>query len=84
MTGIAEQVYSDALNLPLELRADLTDRLIESLERDAPPEIVRAQIEEVRRRIAQVESGHVSLIPGDEALGQIRKLLESHPPKSAS
>ena len=42
-----------------------------------PPEIERAQIEEVRRRIAQVESGEVTLIPGEQALEQIRRLVAS-------
>jgi hypothetical protein len=30
---------------------------------------------EVRRRIAQVEAGEVALIPGEEALAQVRRLV---------
>jgi hypothetical protein len=37
---------------------------------DISPEITSAQLAEVRRRIAQVESGEAGLIPGDEALAQ--------------
>jgi putative addiction module component len=72
---MAEKLYQDALNLPAAKRAELTDLLIESLAQDIPPGIAKAQIEEVRRRIAQVESGEVALIPGDEALARVRKLL---------
>lgn len=72
---MAEKLYQDALNLPAAKRAELTDLLIESLAQDIPPNIAKAQIEEVRRRIAQVESGEVALIPGDEALARVRKLL---------
>ena len=42
-----------------------------------PPEMERAQLEEVRRRIAQVESGTVRLIPGEQALDQVRRLVAS-------
>jgi hypothetical protein len=45
---------------------------------DASPEITEAQLAEVRRRIAQVESGEVALIPGDEALARVRRLLGDH------
>lgn len=70
-----EKLYQDALNLPAAKRAELTDLLIESLAQDIPPSVAKAQIEEVRRRIAQVKSGEVALIPGDEALARVRKLL---------
>lgn len=73
----ADQILRDALALPLEERADLTDRLVESLVEDAPPEITRLHLDEVRRRIAEVQSGAVTLIPGDEALAQVRDLIAS-------
>jgi hypothetical protein len=71
----AEQVYEDALRLPREKRADLADRLIESLGEDIPPEIAKAHLEEIHRRMSQVESGEVSLVPGDKALAKVRRLL---------
>ena len=40
-----------------------------------PPEIEEAQIAEVRRRIAQVESGEVGLVPGEQALDQVRRVV---------
>jgi putative addiction module component (TIGR02574 family) len=76
---MAEKVYEDALKLPPHKRAELTDLLIESLAEDIPTEIAKAQLEEVRRRIAEVKSGNVALIPGDEALTQVRKLLLARP-----
>ena len=50
----------------------LTERLIASLAEDVSPEIASAQLAEVRRRIAQVESGEATLIPGDEALARAK------------
>jgi putative addiction module component (TIGR02574 family) len=52
-------------------------RLIGSLAEDVSPEITNAQIAEVRRRIAEVESGEVELIPGDEVLARVRRLLDA-------
>jgi hypothetical protein len=37
-----------------------------------------AQLTEVRRRIAEVESEDATLIPGVEALARVRNLLAKH------
>ena len=68
--------------LPPEARAELTERLVESLAQDISPEVTSAQLAEVRRRIAQVESGELELIRGDEALGRVRSLLAQHLPST--
>jgi putative addiction module component (TIGR02574 family) len=75
----AEKLYQDALALPAETRIELTERLVASLADEVPAEIQRAHIDEIRRRIAQVESGDVELIPGDEALARVRNVLTKHP-----
>ena len=75
MTQAVAHILSEVEQLsPLE-RADLTDRLIETLTHSIPSEIERAQIEEVRRRIVQVEAGEVALISGEQALQQVRQLV---------
>ena len=77
-----EEIFRDAMALPPDARAELTERLVESLAQDVSPEITSAQLAEVWRRISQVESGEVELIPGDEALPQVRNLLAQHLPSS--
>lgn len=77
-----EEIFQDAVALPPDVRAELTERLIASLAADISPEIVNAQLAEVRRRISQVESGEAALIPGDEALARVRNLLAEHLPSS--
>ena len=74
----AEQLCQDVLALPAETRVELTERLIASLADDVPAEIQRAQLDEVRRRIAQIESGEVALVPGEEALARVRNVLSKH------
>jgi putative addiction module component (TIGR02574 family) len=78
----SEEIFREAVALPPDERADLTDRLVASLVEDIPPEITSAQLAEVRRRIAQVESGEVALVPGDEVLARVRRLLTEHSPSS--
>ena len=78
MPTSAERLYNEALSLPLEARADLTERLVATLAEEVPSEITRAQLDEVHRRIAQVDSGEVALIPGDEALARVRTGLTGH------
>ena len=75
MTATVEQVYSEALALPTEARTKLAEKLIASLGQNIAPEKERAHLNEVRRRIEQVESGEVSMISGKDASAHVRKLL---------
>ncbi len=64
-----------------EVRAELAERLIGSLAEDVSPAVTAAQLAEVKRRVADVESGAAVLIPGDEVLSRARRLL-AQPTKS--
>jgi putative addiction module component (TIGR02574 family) len=77
MTEAVAHILAEVEQLSPPERADLADRLVETLSQSVPPEIERAQLEEVRRRIAQVESGEVKVIPGEQALEQVRRLVAS-------
>jgi len=77
-----EKIFRDAVALPPDVRAELTERLIASLAEDVSPEITRAQLSEVRRRITEVELGNAVLIPGDEVLARVRSLLAQQLPSS--
>lgn len=73
----SEEIFREAMTLSPEVRTELAERLIGSLAEDVSPEITNAQLAEVQRRIAEVESGKVELIPGDEVLAQARHLLKA-------
>jgi 3-deoxy-D-arabino-heptulosonate 7-phosphate (DAHP) synthase class II len=77
MTQNLARILDEAEQLSVAEREELADRLVESLVRDIPPEIQRAHITEVRRRMAEVASGEVSLVSGDEAMQRVRQLVES-------
>ena len=44
---------------------------------DIPPDIERAHLDQVRRRIEEVESGAVTPIPGDQVLAEVRRIAET-------
>ena len=69
-----EILESDALKLTPSERAALAQRLLTSLEEDS--EIEDAWAAELDRRIAEVESGAVQVVPIAEALAQIRAKLK--------
>ena len=77
MTQAVAHLLEEAEQLSASERAELADRIVESLAHNIPSDIATAQVAEVRRRIAEVEAGEVSLIPGDEALARVRQLVAS-------
>ncbi|MFM8471063.1 MAG: addiction module protein [Limisphaerales bacterium] len=74
MATTVQQVLEEALMLSDDSRVALAERLIESV---APaPQVVAAQMEVVRRRIADLESGRVQPVPGPEGLNRVRETLQ--------
>ena len=72
MATRVEELAKEAMSLPSELRAQLADLLVESLEGDDIGEIQDAWIAEAKRRRDEVRSGKVETIPGEEALRRVR------------
>ena len=77
MTEAVAHILEEAEQLSVPERAELAERIVESLAHDIPDDIAQSQVAEVRRRIAQVEAGEVTLIPGEEALAHVRRLVAS-------
>ena len=69
-----EILEAQALKLSNSERARLAERLLASLDEDS--EIEEAWAAEVERRIADVESGRVQMIPAEEAIARARKSLK--------
>jgi len=72
MTEAHEHVVSAALALPAEVRAELADRLLSSLDSAEQVAIDAAWGEEAERRIDQIDRGEVRLIPGDELITKLQ------------
>ncbi len=73
MTKAEMAVVDDALSLPVEMRVQLVDKLLQSLNLPTQKEVEEAWAKEVDRRIAQVEKGEVKLLPGEEVLARLRR-----------
>jgi len=71
-----EQLTDEILSLPSAARALLAEKIVESLEFDIDPTIQNAWSTEAKRRRDEIRNGVVQPIPGDEALAQVRLLLE--------
>jgi putative addiction module component (TIGR02574 family) len=74
MASEFEIVEAQALKLSAEERAQLADRLIASLFGDQ--DIEEAWAVEVERRVQEIESGRVQLIPADEAIARARAAIK--------
>ncbi|MEB3218028.1 MAG: addiction module protein [Nostocales cyanobacterium 94392] len=71
-----EQLTEELLSLPNESRALLVDKLVESLEFDTDSTIQEVWVAEAKRRRAEIRDGSVQPIPGEDALAQVRRLIE--------
>ena len=66
----------EALSLPSASRALLAEKLVESLEFDVDEKIQTLWTTEAKKRRDEIRSGAVQPIPGEEALAEVRRLLE--------
>ena len=71
-----KEIEQSALKLDEKHRAELAKRLLISLEENIDEDIEQAWIDEINRRKAQVESGEVETIPGEQVLEKARNLLK--------
>jgi len=74
MHGMKE-IIQEAASLPIEERAMVVDSLLKTLN---PPD---ADIEEewvkvAKKRLAELRSGHMKAVPGDEVFPKIRQRFE--------
>lgn len=76
LTPQASDVLEKALTLSTHERGLLINRLIESLD-EVPAEagVEEAWAEEIKRRVDDVRSGRVEMIPGEEVLRRLGKRL---------
>ena len=72
----AADVLRDALALSPEIRAALIDSLIGSLDQTVDAGAEEAWREEIFRRLQQIDSGAIPLVPWDEARRRLRSRLE--------
>lgn len=65
------EILKQALELPAEARAALADSLWDSLDQETDANVEQAWLEEIRRRVAELDSGAVRAIPWSEARARL-------------
>ena len=71
MATANEEILQQLLALPVETRAAIADKLLESI--DPPDERnQRLWAEEAERRITAFERGEMEAVPGDEVFAKLR------------
>jgi putative addiction module component (TIGR02574 family) len=66
MSRDAAEIFKEALELPVEGRAALADSLLASLDREVDEDAETAWQQEVRRRLAEIDSKAATLVPWAE------------------
>jgi len=74
MPMTVDQIAEEAMRLPSESRAQLADRLVESLDATELNRIDQLWGAEARHRLDEILKGQVETIPGDEALARARRV----------
>jgi len=80
MTASFEAVEAAALQLTEEERAELIERLIDTVS-PAPP-LHPAWEAEIARRVAEMDAGLGESVPADKVFAELRALIETHDPKA--
>jgi putative addiction module component (TIGR02574 family) len=70
MASRLETLEAESMDLPLEERVKLADRLIASVFRDN--DIEEAWASEVERRVAEIEAGRTQMVPAADAIARAR------------
>lgn len=70
-----EQLISEAISLPVDIRLQLVERLLESLN-PSHKEIDELWAIEAERRVAEIERGEVKTVPGEEVFRKLHSRLK--------
>jgi putative addiction module component (TIGR02574 family) len=71
----AAQLLREALALPPGVRTELIDSLIESLDQTVDQSAANAWEREVERRLQEIDTGAVELLPWADARERLRKQM---------
>jgi len=76
MPATVNQLFEEALLLPTAHRANLAEKLVESIETDIDPHVENAQLQEIQRRRGEVSSGVAKILPGEEVMAHARARMQ--------
>ena len=74
LANTSDKLLADVDSLPLDLKTQLIDKLLTSIN-TIDKKVEDAWIDEVNRRVASIKSGEVTLVDGDEVFKKIKERL---------
>jgi putative addiction module component (TIGR02574 family) len=78
MTTTAKQLLDQAMTLDNDDRAELIDRLADSLEAGTDSDYLRAWETEIADRLARIDSGQAKMIPAEESIRRLREKVKAN------
>ena len=69
------EIVEEASQLPEGERAELIEQLIFANSKNLDPKIEQAWADTALRRLEEIESGKIKLIPGEQVMAEIRKIV---------
>lgn len=69
------EIVEEARQLPYGERTELIEQLIADSAKHPDPEIEKAWGDEALRRLKEIEEGKVQMIPGEQVMAEIRKIV---------
>ncbi len=86
MSSTAKKLLDEILQLPKDERERIAEEVWLSLhDEDEEGDVEAAWDEEIKKRLDEIDSGKVEMVPFDEVMSQIEKSLREkrkHPPRS--
>lgn len=70
-----KELYAESRQLPREQAAELIDLLLIDTFNEPDAAVEESWGREIDHRIAEIESGKVQAIPGDQVMAEIRKIV---------
>lgn len=75
MSTLVEELSRKALSLSPAERIQLAENLLATVQ-EVDEEVEAAWDEEIRRRIAEIDSGTAKLIPSEEVFAELRRMIK--------
>ncbi len=72
MAEINDRIIEEALSLPANIRLNLVEKLLKSLNLPIDEDIDHLWGKEAERRVAQIEENRIKLVPGEEVFNRLR------------
>jgi putative addiction module component (TIGR02574 family) len=75
MAMTLKELYAETRQLPREQAAELMDLMLIDTFGEPDPAVEAAWGREIDRRLAELESGKVQSIPGEQVMAEVRKIV---------